>query len=541
MVAQEESTVRAVRRTIPTSGPVAAIWAVLPIEKIDFGIREAIRSVDRTTFLACCLLAFLFALRCTLAVQLPLAFDEAYYWLWSKHLALGYFEHPADIALAIRAGTGVFGDTEWGVRAVSVILSLVASAAVWRSAALLLSSERLGAIACLLFNSTLMVSAETMGATPDSLLIVSAALLLWTIAKLEVSNDGRLWLATGTAAGLAISAKYTGFFLCGSLALWLLANARARAWLRTPWPYTGALIAVVFFIPTLYWNAMHDFASFAFQFRRIGNPGAGHILEFAGGQLALASPFVLVLAGFGLARSPLFGRNRRALAFAAAIVWPALLFFALHAFHDRVQGNWPCFVYPSLALLAASAFAKSSGVQCGSIERISRALVFPVALLILGLAYGQAFFGVFPIGTRDPIARMTAIGFAPVARLIAADASRIGARAILTTNYSMTGWLAFYAHTSVDIVQIVDERRFLSSPPADRDALSGTVLYVTARPDRELPAVREHFSQVSALKTLDRTRNGNWVSSVYLFTVSGFHGATAGRVPWPDRSAVPRP
>jgi 4-amino-4-deoxy-L-arabinose transferase-like glycosyltransferase len=31
--------------------------------------------------------------------------DEAYYWMWSKHLAFGYYDHPPMVALVIRAGT----------------------------------------------------------------------------------------------------------------------------------------------------------------------------------------------------------------------------------------------------------------------------------------------------------------------------------------------------------------------------------------------------------------------------------------------------
>jgi 4-amino-4-deoxy-L-arabinose transferase-like glycosyltransferase len=48
--------------------------------------------------------------------------DEAYYWVWSKHLDWGYFDHPPMIALLIKAGT-IIGDTELGVRLIFVILS----------------------------------------------------------------------------------------------------------------------------------------------------------------------------------------------------------------------------------------------------------------------------------------------------------------------------------------------------------------------------------------------------------------------------------
>jgi 4-amino-4-deoxy-L-arabinose transferase-like glycosyltransferase len=50
--------------------------------------------------------------------------DEAYYWLWSKHLAWGYFDHPPMIAWIIRIGT-LFGDQEIFVRLVVVLMNLV--------------------------------------------------------------------------------------------------------------------------------------------------------------------------------------------------------------------------------------------------------------------------------------------------------------------------------------------------------------------------------------------------------------------------------
>src|SRR5215471_5426470 len=64
------------------------------------------------------------ALRLLTAAWTPLTFDEAYYWLWSKHLAFGYYDHPPMVALVIRAGTLIGGDTELGVRLFSILLAL---------------------------------------------------------------------------------------------------------------------------------------------------------------------------------------------------------------------------------------------------------------------------------------------------------------------------------------------------------------------------------------------------------------------------------
>ena len=82
-------------------------------------------------------IALLLLLRAVMAALLPLSGDEAYYWLWSQHLSLGYYDHPPAIAWLIRFGTLLLGDTELGVRLSGVLLSLPATWFVWRAAALL--------------------------------------------------------------------------------------------------------------------------------------------------------------------------------------------------------------------------------------------------------------------------------------------------------------------------------------------------------------------------------------------------------------------
>jgi hypothetical protein len=54
----------------------------------------------------------LVAWRLVAAALTPLTFDEAYYRMWSKHLASGYYDHPPMVALVIRLGTMISGDTE---------------------------------------------------------------------------------------------------------------------------------------------------------------------------------------------------------------------------------------------------------------------------------------------------------------------------------------------------------------------------------------------------------------------------------------------
>ena len=45
-----------------------------------------------------------------LSDAIPVSFDEAQYWGWSKDLAFGYYSKPPLLAWAIAAVTGVCGD-----------------------------------------------------------------------------------------------------------------------------------------------------------------------------------------------------------------------------------------------------------------------------------------------------------------------------------------------------------------------------------------------------------------------------------------------
>jgi hypothetical protein len=163
--------------------------------------------------------------------------------------------------------------------------------------------------------------------------------------------------------------------------------------------------------------------------------------------------------------------------------------------------------------------------------RLSRAMALPVAGAILCVAYAQAFFGIFPFGRRDPIARMMGIGFEQVASEISVRAASMRAVAIITSNYATTSWLSFYERSNAPVIQITDDRRFLSSPHANAKLLHGRILYVTQAPERELPAIYRDFAKVSFSGTIVRSRNGNAIDAFNVYTLSGLRGPALGRMP----------
>ncbi len=467
--------------------------------------------------------AALIALRFAVAAVLPLSFDEAYYWLWSKHLALSYYDHPPVIAYTIRAGTLLFGDTAFGVRVVPLLFSAGASWAVWRGGAILFESEQAGALSALFFNLTLMATVETMTATPDAPLIFAAALFLLALAKLRETDDGRWWLAVGAAGGFALLSKYTAAFLGIGAFCWLFFAREGRRWIATPWPYLGGALALVLFAPVIWWNASHDWISFRFQF---GKAGAGHFAphylgEFLAGQIALATPFIFVLGTVGL--------WRRHSVLLTALFVPSALFFAEHALHARVQGNWPSFLYPAFAMAAAAAALHINGAGWTErLVRFSKRWAAPMALLFLAVAYGQALTGFVPM--RDPTARLLASGFQPVADEIAALRTQTGAAAVATTSYAPTGWLAFYLPDHSPVVQLNEPYRWLAAPRAGALLLRKPMLYVSEpRRDRARQLARD-FRDEHLLATLTRKRNGRVVTRYHVWLLTGWRGTAIGRV-----------
>jgi 4-amino-4-deoxy-L-arabinose transferase-like glycosyltransferase len=473
-------------------------------------------------------LTLICVLRLCAGALLPLSADEAYYWLWSRHLAAGYFDHPPAIAWLIRAGTAVFGDTPFGVRIAGIVLSFGASWFVWRTGAILLAGEKAGALACLFFNLTLMTTVETLAATPDSPSVVAAAVFAWTLAKVVESGDGRWWLAAGAAAGVGLLSKYSALFLGVGALVWLLASPPMRRWLTSPWPYLGGLLAGAIFLPNIVWNAEHGWATFFFQFGRVGGTHftLRYLAEFLGAQVVLATPFILVLGVMGLARASRTDERR---ALIGAMLWPAIVYFAWHSLHDRVQGNWPCFLYPFLAVAAADAATRTDWSRWRApLAHWSSRLAVPVAAVLLIAGYAQALLGVVPLGRKDPLARLLAVGLPEVVTRI--DTLRIdaGAEAILTSDYATAAWLSFYGRNPV--VDIGEDYRWPDAPIPAAALLGKPALYVTEMRKDHHDILAAHFEHTTVVAHFDRFRKGVPIAHYVVYRVTGLKGRPPGRL-----------
>ena len=276
--------------------------------------------------------------RLFLAGSVPLVPDETYYWEWSRHLALGYFDHPAAIAWLIAAGTAVGGVTALGVRLAVVVAGVAASVALlaW---ARRVGGERAAWYAALGIACMPLAGAGLLLATPDVPLLLAVAVALWALDHALESERLGWWAAAGLAIGAGGNAKYTAVLVPVTVAIALL--MRGRLWRRGP--LVAAVVAGVAVVPVVWWNATHHWVSFAFQLQTGLGP-KGHSGPFArelallGGQLGLVTPILFVLLAIAVVRG--LGRAAPDREFVPAVVAVGIaLFFVYSALRHSVEPN----------------------------------------------------------------------------------------------------------------------------------------------------------------------------------------------------------
>ncbi len=459
-------------------------------------------------------LATLTVVRLVVAGTTELSPDEAYYWVWSRALALGYLDHPPMVALWIRAGTALAGQGAFGVRLLGPLSAALGSVLLARAGNDLFPERRPGIMAAALLNATLLMGAGAVTMTPDTPLLFFWTAALWTLARLLRTGDGRWWLMFGAAAGAALDSKYTAFLLGGGVALWLLADPVGRTWLRRPWPWAGSAVAALLFAPVLAWNAAHGWASFAKQGGRTGDwqPSGAlqHVAELLGGQLGLATPLVFAACAAGVwIASRAAVRGHSAAAVLSALTLPGALVFVQHALGNRVQANWPAILYPT-ACIAAAAYAQR--------------FVRPACLLgfaVTAMVYLQAE-GAFALPRRFDPTLIRLGGWSALAR----DVARVsaGAAFVATDNYGLASVLA--RGLPVEVVGL-DSRWSLFALPQATVTAPGMLIRSLRRGD---PPDAAAWASLTPAGTIQRARNGVVAEEYALYRVvprPGFPGGVS--------------
>jgi len=275
--------------------------------------------------------------------------DEAQYWTWSQALDGGYYSKPPGIAWQIWLGTQLFGQTEWGVRSVSVLFAFFQALAVYQLALYTRATRRTA------FWCGLLMAFCPLGMAGSLFAITDGGLLLcWTGACLTLASalDKKeaphplyfgAWIMAGALFKWPIYLLWPFFFLCRR---GYFPHSRKLPLLG------GVLVSLLGLLPSVWWNASHHWATFRHVFatlqggseqRALGNAG-----EFFASQALLLSPplFILLLCGLWQGFRQ---RNELppSLFFSGCVTLATLSAAIIASFFQKIQGNWISFAYPT--------------------------------------------------------------------------------------------------------------------------------------------------------------------------------------------------
>jgi hypothetical protein len=291
--------------------------------------------------------------------------DEAYYWVYSKFLDWGYFDHPPMIALLIRIGYSVF-QNELGVRLLLLLMNLLSLVIIEG----LLEKKNV----FLFYTIALSLAVLQLGgfvAVPDTPLIFFTAIFFWVYKKfLDQTNLTNSFLLGIVAAALLYS-KYQAVLIIFFV---LISNPKLFLRYQT---YVAGLVALLIFTPHLFWQYQHDWISFRYHLfeSNVNHYKVSFTIEYILGQILLAGPvagIILLPAAFFYKTKNLFERG---LKFALAGVY---LFFLLSSFRGRVEGNWTSPAIVPLVILSHNFLLEKTSWK----KWLNRLLPFTIVLVL---------------------------------------------------------------------------------------------------------------------------------------------------------------
>ena len=469
--------------------------------------------------------------------KIELSEDEAYQWLWSKHLALSYYSKPPLIAYTQFLGTTIWGDNEFGVRFFSPVIAATLSFLLLRFFAREVSA-RIGALLVLLATATplLAVGATLMTIDPLSVLFWAAAMISgWRAVQ---QGATRHWLWTGLWMGLGFLGKYTALFQWLCWGVFFILWKPARAQLKRPGPYLALLVNALCALPVLVWNAQHGWITVTHLEERGGLhtqwlPTLQFLGDFVLAEFGLLHPVFLVAAVWASIAFWKRSRQNDLLIYFFSMGAPLFAFYLLYTLRARVQPNWIApSVLPLLCLMAVywdsrwreGARAVKTWLAFGLISGLLAVVVLHETNLV-----GRIFGWTLP-PKLDPLRRVRA--YREMAQVVGEARTNLLAEGkpvfIIGNHYGITSLITFYlpeAKGGVPSDPLVycrssdkAENQFYFWPGYERRSGENAIFVQETHTPKPMPEqIQKEFATVTDLGIHDIKYHGRVFHQIQLF------------------------
>ena len=432
--------------------------------------------------------------------------DEAYYWEWSRRLALGYIDHPPMVAYAIAAFAWL-GHSALAVRLPFVLCGIGTTLCVADAARNVWRTERAAVIAALGATLAPMLIVLFVTVTPEGPASFAWALALCAGVR-AYATGSRVWFAVlGAALGIALLSHFLCWGLVLGFVLYTILPANRSQWKRASIAFA---VAAAFYAPFVVWNAQNGWTTFAFALVH-RHPSEVQIVRPLTTYLLCALAFS---PGFWIAATISARRPQHALLACTAL--PLALGLLVVALHERVEAYWFAGPYLSLCVaLPAVVRSRSSAWWTLAPAGFLSALLFAAGIAPFQL-YGLAQHAGLHLRNAGPF---EIFSYGELAQRATATANSRKAL-VMTDGYGFSSLIDYYAGARPVFIgydaQGQEARRWFSDAERPRLALFVDKAPLNTRPDfqRQLRLACGHVSPGPVFTTKYRTYYSTWCAQM---------------------------
>ena len=392
--------------------------------------------------------------------------DEAYQWLWSKHLALSYYSKPPGIAYLQWISTSFFGDTDFGVRFFPPLLAAIMSLMLLRFMTQVVDARAAFVLLLMTFAAPLLIAGSVLMTIDPPLVLCWMWAIIAGWRATQPNGQTRDWLMVGLALGLGFLFKYTAGLQLLCWILFFSLHPAARIHLKKIGPWLALGIFALCTLPVLIWNSQHGWITISHVAGDAGmhsawQPTLNYFFEFTGAEAGLLNP-VFFIAALGAMFAGWKRRTEKPLwFFLFCMSAPIFLGHWLFSFHSRVLPNWIAATVPPLFCLTVAVWNESKyrlqpWLATGMLLGLAAAAVMHDSRLI-GRVAGQPLPGDADFAHRSA-------GWRETAQLVETERARFDPHGfIIADHYGTTGLYSFYiaaaraaAKTTMPLVYCLD-------------------------------------------------------------------------------------
>jgi dolichyl-phosphate-mannose-protein mannosyltransferase len=394
-------------------------------------------------FVAAAFLAIRFATNGVLGFHI----DELYYMESGRHLTFGYVDYPPIVPLLSRLETTVLGVSPWALRVLPAIVGAVNVMLFGAYVRKLGGSLRLQALALLVGVTEPLVLGTFLFQTvvfDQCTWMVSLYLFL----SIVIDRKPRTWMLLGVTLGIGLEVKFLILPLILGMVIAAFVTPSLRQDLRTRYPWIGAALMLLIWLPNIIWQVANDFPTVTYILNHQGDiQSSGGVLDFI--VLFLVLLFLLTplwVAGF----VSLFRSNElRAIGIACAVPMFVYLFVG--------KAYYPG---PTVPIVMAAGLMALSRVKR---PRLRSVLVYAVivAALLDGVVLSKITVPTTPadrmhaagLDTEDSDYAST-VGWVSITQQITAiygslPAAQQATTVIVSSDYGVTGALQIYGNAKL--------------------------------------------------------------------------------------------